>query len=225
MFRRRADAGRRVPQSARYLRARGGRTQHAAEPLAQERPPAPLEASRVSAHCRCRRNRCRCSRHCRDRRRRRRGRRSYGPYSNDSVGRRSGGHGARFPRSHRCFQDRSSHPEWDSHPRDCLRRAWCHHRCRSHHPDLGSGSVSYATITEGYIMRYGALAVYAVDLPPDVLIEWFAHVPTDQYRTEMQRWAASQEPRRQRARYRRAPEAFLTRLEQLWQTSAPSKPL
>ena len=77
---------------------------------------------------------------------------------------------------------------------------------------------------DGYIMRYGALAVYAVDLPPDVLREWFAHVPTDQYRIEMKRWAASQEPRRQRARYRKAPEVFLTRLEQLWQTSAPNKP-
>lgn len=76
----------------------------------------------------------------------------------------------------------------------------------------------------GYIMRYGTLAVYARDVAPDVLIKWFSHVPTDQYRNEMKRWTASQEPRRQRARYRKAPAVFLTQLEQLWQISAPSNP-
>ncbi len=77
---------------------------------------------------------------------------------------------------------------------------------------------------DSYIMRYGELAVYAVDLPSDVLIKWFSQVPTDRYRQERKRWIASQEPRRQRRRYRKAPEAFLNRLEQLWQISAPSKP-
>jgi len=77
---------------------------------------------------------------------------------------------------------------------------------------------------DGYIMRYGTLAVYAGDLPPDVLINWFAQVPTEKYREEMKRWTARQEPRRQRARYRKAPEEFLNRLEQLWQTCAPSQP-
>lgn len=86
-----------------------------------------------------------------------------------------------------------------------LRHAKCAHR-------RTTGRKSW---TEA-IVRYGELAVHAVDLPREELIRRFGQVSPLQFKERMRQWALKQAPRRQRFRYKKAPEAFLNRLEQAW---------
>ena len=68
-----------------------------------------------------------------------------------------------------------------------------------------------------YILRYGAHVAFhdAADAPATVLRR-LRLVPYSLYRRNRNQWRASQEPARQRSRYRRNPTGYLSRLEAAW---------